>query len=143
MADHPTLTVARLHRALELSPGLELTLPQYRVLGLLSAGDERASVLATRLAVSRPTVSALVDSLVERGLVEREVAHDDRRAVRLSITAAGRHAVDATAAALRPALDAIVGRCADPAAVAAALEQLVPALDAWWHDRIVARAATR
>lgn len=144
MVDQPTLTVARLHRALEHTHGAELTLPQYRVLGLLAAGDERASVLAERLAVSRPTVTALVDSLVERGLIDREVAADDRRAVRLSITRAGRRAVAATGRALRTTLDDIVGRCAEPAAVHAALDQLDAALDGWWDERrAAARAAVR
>ncbi|HWL42835.1 MAG TPA: MarR family transcriptional regulator [Ilumatobacter sp.] len=143
LADQPTLTVARLLRSLELTPATELTLPHYRVLGLLSAGDERASALAERLAVSRPTVTALVDSLVERGLVVREVAADDRRAVRLSITDAGRRAVAATGQALRATLDDIVARCADPDVVRAALDQLTPALDAWWSERIAAKAAGR
>lgn len=141
MADEPTLTVARLHRALEHTPDTELTLPQYRVLGLLSLGDERASALAHRLAVSRPTVTAIADSLVERGLIGREVDADDRRAVTLSITPAGRRAVEATGAALRATLDDIVGRCADPEAVRTAIGQLTLAVDSWWSDRLAARAA--
>ncbi len=40
--DEPTLTVARLGRLLENTTDVELSLPQYRVLGLLSTGDERA-----------------------------------------------------------------------------------------------------
>ena len=45
--DEPTLTVARLHRTLEHAPDAELTLPQYRVLGLL-AGGVIASLLRER-----------------------------------------------------------------------------------------------
>lgn len=141
MADEPTLTIVRLHRALEHTPDTELTLPQYRILGLLSLGDERASALAHRLAVSRPTITALADSLVERGLIGREVDADDRRAVTLSVTPAGRRAVEATGAALRGTLEDIVARCADPDAVRAAIDQLTQAVDAWWEDRLVARAA--
>jgi DNA-binding MarR family transcriptional regulator len=141
--DEPTLTVARLHRTLEHAPDAELTLPQYRVLGLLAGGDARASHLAHRLAVSKPTVTALVDSLVERGYVSREAAPGDRRAITVSITPTGRSAIARTATALRAALDDVVDRCADPAAVYAALDQLAPALDAWWAERIAATTAAR
>ena len=41
--DDPTLTIARLCRVLECNTAAGLTLPQYRVLGLLAGGDERAS----------------------------------------------------------------------------------------------------
>lgn len=143
MVDDLTLTVARLYRALEHTPGTELSLPQYRILGLLSLGDERASALAHRLAVSRPTVTALADSLVERGLIAREVDADDRRAVTLSITPAGRAAVEATGAALRGQLDGIIDRCADPDAVRAAIGQLTLAVDAWWEERTASRATGR
>lgn len=141
MVDEPTLTIARLHRALEHTPDAELTLPQYRVLGRLSVGDERASLLARRLAVSKPTMTALIDSLVERGYVTRESASGDRRVVTLSITAAGRAAFDRTGAALRAMFDDIVERCADPGAVRSALAQLAPALDAWAEERIATKSA--
>ena len=88
--DEPTLTVARLGRLLENTSDVELSLPQYRVLGLLSTGDERATQLAARVSVTKPTLTAIVDSLVERGYVRRETTDGDRRAVRLSITANGR-----------------------------------------------------
>ena len=89
----PTLTIARVSRLLESNTTTDLTLPQYRVLGLLSLGDERATLLAARLTVAKPTLTSLVDSLVERGYVARESSDGDRRAVRLSITAAGRAAL--------------------------------------------------
>jgi long-chain acyl-CoA synthetase len=137
--DRPSLTVSRLHRALEHAPGVELSMQQYRVLALLSAGDARAGYLAQRLAVTKPTVTALTDSLVERGLIARQPDGDDRRAVTLSITDDGRDAVATTAAALRLVLDEVVARCHDPGAVYAALAQLETALDAWWEDRRVAK----
>jgi len=140
LPDAPTLVVARLHRALEHTTDVELTLPQYRVLGLLSAGDKRASVLAQRLAVSRPTVTALVDSLVERGFVARQPSADDRRAITISLTDAGRAAIAHTGSALRATLDSVVEQCADPTLVYAALAQLGPALDAWFGERIAAAA---
>jgi DNA-binding MarR family transcriptional regulator len=109
------------------------------VLGLLSGGDERATELAARLAVTKPTLTALIDGLVERGLVVRETSDGDRRAVRLSITPAGRAAASAAGASLRVVLDDVLGRCADPDAVLAALDDVRRALDARWAERVGAR----
>ncbi|MCU1504586.1 MAG: transcriptional regulator, MarR family [Ilumatobacteraceae bacterium] len=142
-ADIPTLTVTRLVRLLENNSTNELSLPQYRVLGVLSTGEERASQLAARLSVAKPTLTALVDSLVERGYVIRETADGDRRAVRLSITATGRTALRATGAQLRTVLDEVLERCADPGAVLAALEDLRLALDLRWSERVAEQAAVR
>jgi len=140
-ADTPTLTIARLSRVIENQGTPDLSLPQYRVLGLLSTGDERASLLASRLAVAKPTLTSLVDSLVERGYVSRETPEGDRRAVSLSITDAGRLAVSDAGARLREVLDDVVGRCAHPAAVFAALDELREALDARWAERLADQAA--
>jgi DNA-binding MarR family transcriptional regulator len=140
--DEPTLTVARLGRLLENTSDVELSLPQYRVLGLLSTGDERATQLAARLSVTKPTLTAIVDSLVERGCVRRETTDGDRRAVRLSITAQGRTAVEHTGAQLREVLDDVIGRCERPQEVLSALGQLRSALDARWAERLQAQAET-
>ncbi|HEV7678788.1 MAG TPA: MarR family transcriptional regulator [Candidatus Dormibacteraeota bacterium] len=45
--------------------------------------------LAEALGISAPSVTGLVDRLVERGLVERVRAEDDRRTVRVSLSADG------------------------------------------------------
>ncbi len=131
-------TLARLARVLERSCG-EITLPQYRLLTMISEGSERATVLAEKLALAKPSVSAMVDALVERKLVTRARVDGDRRAVRLQLTpegkAARRGAEAAMAANLRPLLD----RCDDPAMVDAALTQLAGALDAAFADRFATR----
>jgi long-chain acyl-CoA synthetase len=81
--------------------GLDLTLPQYRVLGILAEGSAAASGLADRLAVRRPSITALIDGLVARGLVDRRQEDADRRRVALRLTddgirtlAEADHAVD-------------------------------------------------
>src|SRR5438874_3346577 len=66
--DRVIRTLARLARVLERAC-VDLTLPQYRVLALVATGSERATHLAGELALTKPTVSAMVESLVERGLV--------------------------------------------------------------------------
>ena len=121
-------------------PG-DLSLSQYRVLGLLSSGHERAGDLAARLAVTKPTLTALVDGLVERGYVVRETPAGDRRAVRVSITDAGRAAAESAGRAFRAVLDDVLRHCDDPDAVLAALDRLRAALDARWAARAAAAAA--
>jgi DNA-binding MarR family transcriptional regulator len=62
------------------------------------AGSQTA--LAERLMVDAPAVSRLVDRLVEDGLLKR-CAGDDRRCVRLEVTAAGHKEVAALLAELK------------------------------------------
>ena len=69
---------------------VDLSLPQYRVLAFLAEGSAAASALAGKLAVSRPSVTALVDGLVGRELVERAANPSDRRRVDHRLTPAGR-----------------------------------------------------
>lgn len=82
------LGVALAARALERQLG-ELTLAQLRILSLVDADPVRAGTLAERAAMSRPTLSGLIDGLVNRGWVERHLVHGDRRGVTLRITPAG------------------------------------------------------
>src|SRR4029079_6739364 len=142
-ADTPTLAIARLYRALERADDVTLSLQQYRVLASVSQEGARASQLAQRLAVTKPTITSLTDSLVERGLVTRDTEDRRRRVVTVSITSQGRAAVTATGVALRSVLDDVVSRCADSAAVYAALDDLMHALDSWWEDRLATRSTAQ
>jgi len=121
-------TLARLSRLLEHA-GTDLTLPQFRLLAMVAQGGERATALAGRLSLSKPTITAAVDGLVDRGLVTREMVAGDRRAVKVEITAAGRRALAHAEALMAERLQPIIDRCADPATVLAAFEQLERALD--------------
>jgi long-chain acyl-CoA synthetase len=87
---------------------VDLTLAQYRVLGILGEGREAASVLAEKLAVSRPSVTGVVDGLVARGLVDRSHGCDDRRRVDVNLTGAGRELLFAADAAVGQRLDRIL-----------------------------------
>ena len=74
----PGRVAARLARQVELGlASVDLTLSQYRILILLVEGKEAASSLADKLAVSRPSVTAVVDGLVQRGAVEREFGRQE------------------------------------------------------------------
>jgi len=73
----------------------EVTLPQYRALVVLaSRGPQGVASLAESLAVTPPTATRMCDRLVRKGLVRRRTSNEDRRQVRLSVTAAGRQLVD-------------------------------------------------
>lgn len=69
--------------------GVDLTLAQYRVLGLLAEGSAMSSAISDRLAVRPPSVTALVDGLVARGLVDRHADAGDRRRVAVTVTPSG------------------------------------------------------
>ena len=107
-ADHAR-AAARLAKAVEKAVGeVDLTLPQYRMLAHLASGTAAASVLAGTLAVSRPSLTALADGLVARGLVERRAAADDRRRVDHVLTDAGRDALAAADGAVQHRLDGLL-----------------------------------
>jgi DNA-binding MarR family transcriptional regulator len=139
IVDDAVLTLARLARFLERAC-TDLTLSQYRLLAMIADGAERASEIAGRLALTKPTVSATIDTLVERGLVTRTTADDDRRALRLQITAEGRAVVGAAERAMRERLDDLLTRVDDPDSVQSALVQLHAALDERREERRAARA---
>lgn len=129
--------VAFTARSLERAAGVsELTLAQYRVLALLAAGDERASLLANRLAVAKPTITAVVDGLVDRGLVTREAVAGDRRSLRVCLTPAGEAALRGAEQAMAEALDDLLGFADDRAALLTALTALDDALTARSHARL-------
>jgi len=135
------LTLTRLARVLERNTGDELSLPQFRTLGSLLTGDERASELASRLAVPKPTLTALIDSLVARGFVTREGVAGDRRVVRLSITPEGRAAHGRVEDNLAVTFQNLLDLCPDPAAVLAGLDALRHALDVRFAEMVANEAS--
>jgi len=86
----PGRIAARLARQVELGlAAVDLTLPQYRLLMLLAHQSEGTSRLADHLAVSRPSITSVVDGLVARGLVVRRPDTGDRRRVEHVLTHEG------------------------------------------------------
>ncbi|HEX2988693.1 MAG TPA: MarR family transcriptional regulator [Chloroflexota bacterium] len=77
-------------------PGQLLSTTQVRILKRLVVRPWLGSELAHELRVTPPTVSAAIDSLVRRGLVERGEAEDDRRAVPLRLTPSGARCFERT-----------------------------------------------
>lgn len=106
--------VARLGRVFEKRLADEgMTLPQFRVLSFLSEGEWAASTVAEWLAVSRPSLTSLVDGLVEQGWVERKESPTDRRSVLHHLTPAGRTRLGEATALLSGALDGLLDHLDD------------------------------
>ena len=81
--------LARASRLLERASG-EVNLAHYRVLAAIASGDQRASRIAAKLALGKPTVSASVESLCKRGLLARSGVQGDQRAASLQLTSEGK-----------------------------------------------------
>ena len=78
----------------------DISLTQYRILQHLHLGRTIQSDLAFHLAVSKQSVTRLVDTLVEKRYLTRRVDPDDRRRVIHAITAKGERALARTDAIL-------------------------------------------
>jgi long-chain acyl-CoA synthetase len=140
-ADHAR-AAARLGKIVEKAVGeVDLTLPQYRMLVHLASGTSAASVLAGNLAVSRPSLTALADGLVARGLVERRPYAGDRRRVDHVLTPAGRDALGAADAAVQDRLHGLLDHLPRAARRRAAdgLALWLAALDAARAERLASR----
>ncbi|MGD0378912.1 MAG: MarR family transcriptional regulator [Acidimicrobiales bacterium] len=105
--------------------GVELSLPQYRVLGVLAEGASMPSALAERLTVRRPTVTAVVDGLEIRGLVQRTPGGVDKRSVTHTLTPKGQRLLAKANAAVDARLLDIASCLDDPALTRQALDGLV------------------
>jgi DNA-binding MarR family transcriptional regulator len=114
-------------RSLERAAG-ELTLAQYRVLAFVAAGHERSSIVAEGLALAKPTVTATVDWLVERGLLTREAVSGDRRSVRLAVTRRGAAALRTAEKSMGERLEQVLEHARDRKALLIALGDLDDAL---------------
>ncbi len=69
---------------------LALTMPQFKLLLVIASGNGfRVGDLAQRLGVTPPTVTTILDRLVQHGLVRREDHPVDRRLVIARLTAEG------------------------------------------------------
>ncbi len=129
---------ARLAKVVERAlTDLDLSLAQYRLLGNLSDGPSQASTLAERLIVSRPSVTALADGLVERRLVTRRGAEGDRRRVMHVLTPSGRRMLSDADRAIEARLENLAGELGEPDQ-----RRAYKGLDAWGRALDAYRAKT-
>ena len=105
--------VVSLYREFEqLARRDDLSMAQYRTLLYLMGGARRAGELAAANAVTKPTVSAMINGLRDQGWVEDVVEPGDGRVTKVVLTTAGWARVAAFEAEL-----------------AARMEELVPGVD--------------
>ena len=118
-------TAAWLSKQVEIGlADVDLSLPQYRILGLLDERSAISSDLAQQLAVRPATVTAVVDGLAARHLVERRSVEGDRRRVALVLTGAGRQILDAADSAVDARLHGVTDALEDADAAVQAFDGL-------------------
>jgi DNA-binding MarR family transcriptional regulator len=130
-------TAARLARQVEvaLAP-LDLSPAQYRMLVQIARGTDASSSLAQKLAVSAPSVTSVVEGLVQRGAVERAHSVEDRRRIALALTDDGRHLLAGAEDALRQRLQSIADELEEDGLASGA----IAALSLWGEALDRARA---
>lgn len=106
-----------------------MSLAHYRVLAAIAGGEERASRVAARLALGKPTVSAAVDALGQRGLVERSAVSGDARAAALTVTAEGAATLARLEAAMLARVEAFAEASGEPEEIFRALAALGRGID--------------
>jgi DNA-binding MarR family transcriptional regulator len=127
-ASQLVMILLRMFRGLE-RVDTDLTPQQYRILKLAGAGGERSAKLAERLAVAKPTLTAIADGLVAAGYARRETEPGDRRVVRLCLTESGHAAVERADAAYGEWLNRLLAQTSAPEAVLHAFDALNEAMD--------------
>lgn len=126
----------------------ETTAAQYRALGVLASRSPwRLVDLAAALGVTQSSAGRMCDRLARKGLVRRQRARGDRRAVLVSLTAAGRQLADQAAARHAALISDILGGLPVPAqrAVAEAFRDFADAAGevpaGQWPEPVPARAS--
>lgn len=86
----PTLMRTIAAHLRQQEPRLDITVWQIMAMKLLKGDPITVGEMARKFLVSTPTMTRLLDILVERGLVERREDAEDRRRVRLFLTLEGK-----------------------------------------------------
>lgn len=77
-----------------------MSVTQMRLLGILRDREPTVGELTRRLALSKSSVSGLIDRAVQRGLVTRTQDPDDGRTIRVRLAPTGRTLIDTAASKL-------------------------------------------
>jgi DNA-binding MarR family transcriptional regulator len=130
--------LARASSVLERSSP-QLSLAHYRVLTAIAQGHERASNIASKLALGKPTVSAAVESLCRRGLLVRSGVAGDQRAAALHLTPAGEMLLEQVETEMISRINDLCDRTPDGGQLIESLVWLGAAMDSRLADRLAAR----
>jgi DNA-binding MarR family transcriptional regulator len=114
----------------------ELSVADYRVLSTIVSGEGRASRLASRLALGKPTISASVDSLVRRGLLVRASVPGDNRATALSLSEEGVQLLNRVEARMARQLELFCERTSNAEHVISSLCELGEVIESIIADRL-------
>ena len=131
-------SLARASSVLERS-SRHLSLAHYRVLAAIAQGDERASNIARKLAIGKPTVSVAVESLCQRGLLVRAGVAGDQRAAALRLTTAGETLLEQVETEMISRIYDLCDRAPDGEQLIESLVWLGAAMDSRLADRLAAR----
>jgi DNA-binding MarR family transcriptional regulator len=109
-----------------------LSLPQFRLLLFLRDGPRRAGELAARVAIKRPTLTALVAGLEREDYIDRAAVEKDGRGIHIELTDRGAEAVEQTNRELSARLSALMDLSATDSrnAVLDAIHHLTETMDA-------------
>ncbi len=85
------LVMAAIRTEIRSHRGSELSVPQFRVLIFLNRHEGASlSDIAEYLGLTLPSMSKMIDGLLARNMVTRQMHSEDRRRVTLALTALGR-----------------------------------------------------
>jgi DNA-binding MarR family transcriptional regulator len=115
--------LSRLSRIVERASD-ELSPADYRVMSAISGGEARASRLAHRLLLGKPTISSTVDSLSKRGLILKSSVQGDNRAVELALSKEGADLFDRMESRMTRQLELLAERTPGPDEVLRSLTAL-------------------
>ncbi|HEX2913360.1 MAG TPA: MarR family transcriptional regulator [Chloroflexia bacterium] len=91
------LVMRKLRTEMRMYRPADLSIPQFRALNFVRRNPGTSlSRVADHLGLTLPSVSKLIDTLQERELLKREIDAENRRKVRLTLTASGQVALEAT-----------------------------------------------
>jgi DNA-binding MarR family transcriptional regulator len=127
--------IARLTRVVNPAAG-DLSHADYRAMSIIRLGEVRASRLAARLALGKATISATIESLARRGLVERADVPEDSRATELSLSQEGIDLLDLVEGRMARQLELLCERTPDAGQVVQSLSWLGEVIAAAVTDRI-------
>ena len=84
----------QLLRVDELTRKFGMPFSHIQILVMLTSGDITIGDISTTLGIAKPNITPLLDSLSERGLVERVRGTGDKRIVNVHLTEAGQKVLD-------------------------------------------------
>jgi DNA-binding MarR family transcriptional regulator len=104
------LVVRTLRATMRQNRGANLSVPQFRSLGYISRETGASlSAVAEHVGLTLPSMSKMIDSLVERGLVDRGISTRDRRQITLTLSSLGRATLRTARARTQARVAAMLG----------------------------------